>query len=130
MLAPVVPTGYSVTVTKPTHDRPACAWCRRPLLGVPTAGRPRLYCAQPCRQRAYEARRKASSVGVGAGQVVVRKSELDRLHDRLYELEAALEDVEMDLADGRTQATLSNALDHLFEVASRLRHFVIDPVTD
>jgi hypothetical protein len=89
-----------------------------------------LYCAQPCRQRAYEARRKATIVGVAPGHVVVRKSELDRLHDRVYELESALDDVAMDLADARSATAVSNALDHLVEVASRLRNFVIDPVTE
>lgn len=89
-----------------------------------------MYCAQPCRQRAYEARRKAASIGIAPEHVLVRKSELDRLHDRLYELEAALEDVGMDLADGRTPTAVAAALDHLLEVAGRLRSFVIEPVTD
>jgi hypothetical protein len=89
-----------------------------------------VYCAQPCRQRAYEARRKAASAGIAPEQVLVRKDEIDRLHDRLYELEAALDDVEMDLAGGRTPAAVNAALDHLIEVASGLRNFVIEPVTD
>jgi hypothetical protein len=39
---------------RPTH--PACAWCAAEIPVVIRPGRPRLYCAQPCRQRAYEHR--------------------------------------------------------------------------
>ncbi|HEY0403480.1 MAG TPA: hypothetical protein VGD09_15795, partial [Blastococcus sp.] len=33
-----------------------CGWCRRVLPEQGSVGRPRLYCGQACRQRAYEQR--------------------------------------------------------------------------
>jgi hypothetical protein len=61
-------------------------------------GRPREYCRRSCRQRDYEARRTAGRLGLDDDHVVVARAELDALHDRLYELDAAIEDVDRDLA--------------------------------
>ena len=38
----------------PTHR--ACSWCASEFVIARRPGRPRLYCGQPCRQRAYEHR--------------------------------------------------------------------------
>ena len=43
-----------VTHSRPTHR--ARSWCAREFEVVRRPGRPRLYCAQSCRQRAYEHR--------------------------------------------------------------------------
>ncbi|HEX2564464.1 MAG TPA: hypothetical protein VHK25_11135 [Acidimicrobiales bacterium] len=83
------------------EDRTAvrrCRWCARPFTAAPGPGRPRQYCRRSCRQRDYEARRQAADLGLGDARLVVARSELDALHDRLYELEAAVEDVDRDLA--------------------------------
>ena len=89
--------GIVVTVTKSAQsDR--CEWCNRPVAQSPGPGRPRRFCCRSHRQRAYEARVRADSLGIPAGQVVVAESELARLHDRLYRLESAIEDVDADLA--------------------------------
>jgi hypothetical protein len=51
---------------------------------------------------------------------VIARTELDGLHDRLYELEAAIEDVDRDLAAAGPQASsreLREALDWLLTVA-------------
>jgi len=65
------------------------------------------------------------------GQVIVEASDLDGLHDRLYALEAALDDVAIDLAEPKrlTPADLLAALAHLRTVAEDLRGTVIEPVT-
>jgi len=123
-------TDTFVTVTKPHEPRPVCAWCRRPLARTATTGRPKLYCGQPCRQRAYESRRHAGTLGIDPENVLLRKEELERLHDRLYELEAALEDVAMDLQDDHSPKAVKEALDHLCGVASRLSAFVLEPITN
>jgi hypothetical protein len=85
-------------------------------------GRPKEYCRRSCRQRDYEARRRATEVGLGDDQVIVARSELDALHDRLYELEAAIEDVEGDLvAAGRAgEQDYREALDWVLAVARPL----------
>jgi hypothetical protein len=89
-------TGAGGSAPQPTTRR--CRWCGRPFDVVAGPGRPREYCRRSCRQRDYEARRTAGSLGLDDNHVVVARAELDALHDRLYELEAAIEDVERDLA--------------------------------
>jgi len=75
-----------------------CRWCARSFELTPGPGRPKEYCRRSCRQRDYEARRRATDAGLGDGQLVVARADLDALHDKLYELEAAIEDVDQDLA--------------------------------
>ena len=89
--------GGGATVNVPVTTR-RCRWCGRPFDVVPGPGRPREYCRRSCRQRDYEARRQSADLGLGDAHLVVARSELDALHDRLYELEAAIEDVDRDLA--------------------------------
>jgi len=92
-------------------------------------GRPALYCRRAHRQRAYEARRRAARAQLPAGQVVVHQADLDRLHDRLYALEAALDDVAGDLAGAKPAAAdYRDALAHLSAAAADLRGVVVDPV--
>jgi hypothetical protein len=89
---------------------------------APGPGRPRQYCRRSCRQRDYEARREAADLGLGDARLVVARSELDALHDRLYELEAAIEDVERDLAAATTPDARDyrEALDWVLQVARPL----------
>lgn len=79
-----------------------CAWCRRPFSTAAGPGRPRKYCRRSCRQRDFEARRRAAELGLAETDLVMTRTELDRLRDDLYVLEAAVEDVERDLAEGDT----------------------------
>ena len=41
-----------------------CGWCRRVLPEQGSVGRPRLYCGQACRQRAYEQRSATAKAGL------------------------------------------------------------------
>ncbi len=53
-----------VTVTKQVIER-RCEWCgRRFDVAAGATGRPRKYCRQACRQRDYEARRRAAELGL------------------------------------------------------------------
>jgi hypothetical protein len=63
-------------------------------------GRPAQYCRRSCRQREYETNRRAKELGLGETELVMARSELDELRDALYVLEAAVEDVDRDLAEG------------------------------
>ncbi|MGH9099363.1 MAG: hypothetical protein ACRDV8_03930 [Acidimicrobiales bacterium] len=72
-----------------------------------------------------------------SGHVVVVQADLDRLHDRLYTLEAALDDLRVDLADvtpSSTERRRSNAygaaLAHLRAAAEDLRGVLVEPVAD
>jgi hypothetical protein len=58
------------------------------------------------------------------GELVIAKATLDELHDELYVLACAVDDVERDLAAGGaspTAADLRQALDWLLEAARPLR---------
>ena len=69
----------------------------------------------------YMARRRAKELGLNETELIVAKSELDQLRDALYVLEAAVEDVERDLAATPDDpAELRRALDWLLEAARPL----------
>ena len=82
-------------------------------------GRPRKFCSQACRQWHWVARQRAADLALGIDEVVVRREELDMLHDELYVLECAIADVERDLAASgtRTKAELEEAVAWLLEAA-------------
>jgi hypothetical protein len=124
---------HCVTVTQ--SPGPRCAYCRRPIPERTGPGRPAAYCRRSHRQRAYEARRRADRASLPTGHVVAAQADIDRLHDRLYALEAALDDVAADLADVRppragdaAARAYAEALAHLVEVAEDLRGAVVEPV--
>jgi hypothetical protein len=97
-----------------------CGWCRRVLPQQSSVGRPRLYCGQACRQRAYEQRNATAKAGLSADVVVVTRAELDGLQDRLYQLRCALEDVQTLLTERPTKAELERSLAELVHSTGRL----------
>ena len=100
-----------------------CRWCRRALPGRTGPGRPREFCSGRCRQWDWVARHRAAELELNENELVVARSELDALHDELYVLACAVDDVERDL-DGRRAPTaqeLSDALAWLLEAARPLR---------
>lgn len=66
-------------------------------------GRPRLYCRRSCRQRAYEARRRAAELGAAEDELILSRRHTEELLDRLDVLRRALADVDRDMA--RSAAT-------------------------
>ena len=105
-----------------------CGWCHRPLHVRTGAGRPRLFCSSSHRQRAYEARRRADELHIPDGQCVVLVADINRLHDRLYRLEAAVDDVTADLAATTTSADYRQAYTHLMDAVGDLIGTVVEPV--
>jgi hypothetical protein len=103
-----------------TAEPRRCGWCRRVLAQQPSVGRPRQYCGQTCRQRAYEHRAATARAGLSADVVVVTRAELDGLQDRLYQLRCALEDVQTLLAEPHTKAELERSLADLLRSTGRL----------
>ena len=97
-----------------------CGWCRRVLPEQGSVGRPRLYCGQACRQRAYEQRSATSKAGLPDDVVLVSRAELDGLQDRLYQLRCALEDVQTLLTERPTKAELERSLSELLRSTGRL----------
>jgi hypothetical protein len=79
-----------------------------------------MYCGQACRQRAYEQRTATSKAGLAGDVVLVSRSELDGLQDRLYQLRCALEDVQTLLTEKPTKAELERSLADLVRSTGRL----------
>jgi hypothetical protein len=109
-----------ITVTKATPKVTTCEWCGGEVFQSAT-GRPRSYCRDAHRQRAYEARRLGWRIGLGPGEAVVSQRALTDLGDRITILEAALEDVREDLSLEPGPAAYENAFRHLYEAAEGLR---------
>jgi hypothetical protein len=97
-----------------------CGWCRRVLPQAGSVGRPRLYCGQACRQRAYEQRSATAKAGLSDDVVLVKRAELDGLQDRLFQLRCALEDVQTLLGERHTKAELERSLADLLHSTGRL----------
>ena len=76
-----------------------CQWCGRELPSSTGVGRRRRYCAQACRQRAYENRNALERGAIPADAVVLTQQERDDLADRLYQVRCAAEDVATALAE-------------------------------
>jgi hypothetical protein len=90
---------------------PRCRWCGRKLAVGAGPGRPRAFCSQACRQRDYIARLRAQEAGLSDAELVVTREELEALHDQLYVLEAAVEDVERDLKGSPTKQDYVEAVE-------------------
>jgi hypothetical protein len=58
----------------------------------------------------------------------VSTADLDRLHDRLYRLEAAVDDVQADLASADGVDGYRQAFDHLMDAVADLVGTVVEPV--
>ena len=119
-----------VTVTKGRRQR--CAWCGVVFVAPVGPGRPRRYCRRSHRQRHYESRALAERRGISDDELLVERAKVDRLHDRLYVLEAACEDVRTDLdaSDEPGLDVYRQAVVHLLEAAFPLRNAYVEPKAD
>ena len=105
-----------------------CRWCRRRLPVRKGPGRPREFCGGSCRQQDYLRRQRAREAGLAEHELVVTRFELDDLNDKLYVLEAALEDVQRDLAGSPTVDDYREAMAWLLDAARPLlRSRIGDP---
>jgi hypothetical protein len=118
---------HYVTVTFSTHR--SCEWCGERFALARGPGRPPKYCRKSHRQRAYEARRIADARGLGPDEVLITRRTWERLRDALYRLEAAAEDVAMDVLQGNaTKAAYVEALGHLSAAVRELQDVAVEPV--
>ncbi len=109
--------------------RRRCRWCGRDFVVAPGPGRPRRFCRDGCRQQAYLARKLASSHGLGDDDVIVSREALEDLQSRIYCLQAALEDIDRDLARSKEPREVAEALTWLRENAEPLASVWIEPRT-
>jgi len=115
------------TAEAPALDR--CRWCGRGFVPTQGRGRPRRYCRQGCRQQAFLARKLAAAHGLGDDDAIVPRVQLEELQSHLYCLQAALEDVDRDLAAATEPQEIRDALDWLLENCAPLRTFWVEPRT-
>ena len=80
-----------------TPDNLKCRWCRSPLPPNSGAGRRREFCSQACRQWDWVARQRASELALSEDELVITRSERDKLRDQIFVLRCAVQDVEQDL---------------------------------
>jgi hypothetical protein len=83
-----------------------------------------VFCSQACRQWDWVGRQRARELQLNENELIVAKAELDQLHDELYVLACAVEDVERDLdGAGKKPATgeLEEMLAWLLESARPIR---------
>ena len=106
---------------------PRCRWCGRRFDQPPGPGRPKVYCRQGCRQQAHIARKLAASHGLGDGDVIVGRTALEDMQSALYCLQAALEDVDRDLAADDSPAAKADALRWVLDNARPLATMWIEP---
>jgi Lon protease-like protein len=83
----------------------------------PGPGRPRRFCRASCRQADYVARQRRHEAGLSEAELIVARAELEELRDRIYMLEAAVEDVERDRLEAASPQELAEALQWLLEAA-------------
>lgn len=116
----------TVMLTGRHQEERRCLWCGQRFALNPGPGRPRRYCRPSHRQRAYESRRLARAHALGAGQALVSLERLGAVRDLLYRIEAALDDVEADLAQD-PEAT-GEALSHLLAACTEARILSLEPL--
>ncbi len=104
-------------------QRSRCRWCRR-VLPMQKMGRPRVFCSHACRQWDWVGRQRARELQLNEHELIVTKAALDELHDELYVLACAVNDVERDIATlGKRPAVteLTEMLSWLLEAARPIR---------
>ncbi len=105
----------STSVRSPAPGR--CWWCGRELVAAGAFGRPRRYCAQACRQRAYENRNALHRGELPSDAVVLSMDERNDLADRLYQVRCAAEDVATALSESASSDEVTALVDELMVAA-------------
>ncbi len=87
-------------------------------------GRPRVFCSQACRQWDWVGRQRARELQLNEDELIVTRAALDQLHDELYVVACAVDDVERDLeaaGKGPQAKELAEMLRWLLEAARPIR---------
>ncbi len=93
-------------------------------------GRPRVFCSHGCRQWDWVGRQRARELQLNEHELIVTKAELDQLHDELYVLACAVNDVERDLQSagrGPRVSEVSEMLSWLLDAARPIRDRELHP---
>ena len=106
------PVGRAARAARTAADS-RCTWCGRRLPDQGGVGRRRRYCAQSCRQRAYEDRHALNRGQLPADAVVLSAEEFRDLADRLFQVRCAAEDVATAVDERVDVGELGGLLDQL-----------------
>lgn len=98
-----------------TGNPPTCQYCGKEIQLTPGRGRPRKYCSDSCKQRAYEQRHPVSP-----GQKPARTISGDTLRDKLFELRCAAEDIATATDEGAEPEEIQSLCDELVTMAKKL----------
>lgn len=79
-----------------------------------------MYCRRSCRQRDFEARKRARELGLAETDLVVARKAVERLDDLLFVLGCAVTDVEADVALDGSPEQVRRSLDWLLEATRPL----------
>lgn len=102
-----------------------CGWCGEAFVQHPK-GRPRRWCKQSCRQRAFEARKYSEKLGVDDTALMVDREQYELLLDRRYEVLMAARDIRKDQQGDRTGLPVEQ-LDWLLSHVDRLLAVSVEP---
>jgi hypothetical protein len=105
-------------------------WCSRQIGDEQPMGRRKRYCSHACRQRAYEKRRMMTGEGmikVDDDSVLVRRTELESLQDRLYVLRSAVEILDAAVRDSADGDELTSVAREVIAAAGDLDKLWIAP---
>ncbi|MFP7365794.1 hypothetical protein SFC07_08495 [Corynebacterium callunae] len=103
----------------PNHQVSTCSWCGSDF--APTGrGRPRKYCSQACRQRAYEQRNNVSGTTIPAEAVIMSPERASELKDSLFELRCAAEDIATAVQEGEDPKEISFLCREMVELARNI----------
>lgn len=100
---------------RPKH----CAWCGRVVEPGPT-NRPRKFCNQSCRQRAYEQRAQLAGTSIPADSIIMSASTAEKFHDDLFELRCAAEDLCTAAKEGESPEVVEELASELENLARRI----------
>lgn len=99
------------------ENRPKpCQWCGGEV-AVQGRGRPRKYCSSSCKQRAYEQRQNLSGTEIAPDAVILSKEKADTLHDSLFQLRCAAEDIAWAAAEDASAEELGHLCTELIDLA-------------
>lgn len=105
-----------VTRSSTTTSVSTCSWCGKELYSS-GRGRPRKYCSQSCKQRAYEQRHNVTGTTIPREAVIIHPERAAALRDSLFELRCAAEDVATASAEGAGPEELRDLCQELVTLA-------------
>ncbi|WP_075726118.1 hypothetical protein [Corynebacterium aquilae] len=103
---------------------PACSWCGREL-EASTRGRPKKYCSQSCRQRAYEQRNNVKGTSIPHNAVILHPDRAEELIDKLFELRCSAEDIATAVEEHEDPRDIRQLCNELVDLAKNVEQLRI-----